>query len=291
MPGPRVVVRSVAIDSTAPLAPRTPTRDEPWRDRLDKLRATWPLRAGEPFRQAGLERRQERDARRAARRRLSARRPGSRRRRASMPSSSRAALVGHARAAGRCFTSAPIRIEGMQRYDEAAVRRLATFSPGDVVQREAAARLPGAAPEARPVRRRLGRARRRPGRRRRRRCIVKVKELLAAPGDGRRRLQRQHRPARLARALGPQGVRPALDRAQHAHARPRPEVARHASSPPTRSRTCGATCSPPTSSSCAAADETRNSWTVRVGRSQDTTASSACTTLEARARAGRRARR
>ena len=51
MPGPRVVVRSVAIDSTAPLAPRKPTREEPWRDRLDKLRAIWSLREGEPFRQ------------------------------------------------------------------------------------------------------------------------------------------------------------------------------------------------------------------------------------------------
>src|SRR5678816_2026691 len=51
VPGPRVIVRSVAIDSTAPLAPRTPTRDEPWRDRLDKLRAVWALREGQPFRQ------------------------------------------------------------------------------------------------------------------------------------------------------------------------------------------------------------------------------------------------
>src|SRR5205814_8214401 len=51
VPGPRVIVRSVAIDSTAPLAPRAPTREEPWRDRLDKLRAKWSLRDGEPFRQ------------------------------------------------------------------------------------------------------------------------------------------------------------------------------------------------------------------------------------------------
>ena len=50
---------------------------------------------------------------------------------------------------------------------------------------------------------------------------------VAAPGDVRRRLQRQHRAARLARALRPQGVRPAVDRAHHAHLRPRPEVARH----------------------------------------------------------------
>ena len=114
---------------------------------------------------AGLEQRQERGARRAARRRLSARRMRSRRRHARIDAvehGAGSALVSAltCRAAGRCSTSAPIRIEGTHRYDEAAIRRVAAFSPGTRVQREAAARLPGADPEARPVRRRVGRARR-----------------------------------------------------------------------------------------------------------------------------------
>ena len=74
VPGPRVVVRSVAIDSAAPLAPRTPTRDEPWRDRLDKLRAIWSLREGEPFRQPDWNSAKNAALGALARRRLSARR-------------------------------------------------------------------------------------------------------------------------------------------------------------------------------------------------------------------------
>jgi translocation and assembly module TamA len=40
VPGPRVMVESVAIFASAPLAERTPTREEPWSDRLDHLRKT-----------------------------------------------------------------------------------------------------------------------------------------------------------------------------------------------------------------------------------------------------------
>ena len=92
----------------------------------------------------------------------------------------------------------------------------------------------------------------------------------AAPGHLRRRLQRQHRPARLGRALRPQGVRPAVDRAQHAHLRPRPEVARHRVHRRTRSRTSGATSLAANIEQLLSADETRDSWTARVGRSKDT---------------------
>ena len=35
-----------------PLASRTPTRDEPWADRMEKLRQTWRLKPGQAFRQA-----------------------------------------------------------------------------------------------------------------------------------------------------------------------------------------------------------------------------------------------
>ena len=51
VPGPRVTVARVAIDAAEPLAPRTPTPEEPWTDRLAHLRSTWSLRPGQPFRQ------------------------------------------------------------------------------------------------------------------------------------------------------------------------------------------------------------------------------------------------
>ena len=60
--------------------------------------------------------------------------------------------------------------------------------------------------------------------------------------------------------------------------RPRPEAGSAPSSPRIRSRTCGATWSPPTSSSCSPPTRRATAWTARVGRSQDTTASSGCTT-------------
>ena len=196
---------------------RTPTRDEPWTDRLEQLRRTWSLQARPAVSPGRLEQRQERRARRAARRRLPDRDRGNRRSARIDATDERRRARGRRSTAARCSTSAPIRVEGVQRYDESAVRRLATFfarrpSTTSKLLLDYQERLR----QDRPVRRRLGRARRRPARPRPRRSIVKVKELTAAPGDLRRRLQRQHRAARLGRALRPQGVRPALDRAQHA---------------------------------------------------------------------------
>jgi translocation and assembly module TamA len=37
VPGPRVLVKSVGIDATAPLPPRQATREEPWSDRLERI--------------------------------------------------------------------------------------------------------------------------------------------------------------------------------------------------------------------------------------------------------------
>jgi len=128
VPGPRVVVRSVAIDSAAPLAPRLPTRDEPWRDRLDKLRAIWSLREGEPFRQPDWN-----SAKNAA---LGALR-GDGYPRAEWQSTNaridaveRTAALSVTVEPGPLFHLGPIRIEGTHRYDEAAIRRVAQLPPG-----------------------------------------------------------------------------------------------------------------------------------------------------------------
>ena len=71
---------------------------------------------------------------------------------------------------GPLFRLGAIRVEGVQ-----PLRRSRGAPPRDLLsrrrlQREDAARLPGAAGQGRPLRRRLGRARRRPARPRRRRC-------------------------------------------------------------------------------------------------------------------------
>ena len=130
VPGPRVTVGSVAIESTAALAPRTPTREEPWTDRVDKLRQTWTLKPGQPFRQPAWN-----SAKNSALGELRA---------DGYPTAAWQAT--HARVdatagsaalevtieGGPLFRLGPIRIEGVSRYDEAAVQRLATFFRGDV---------------------------------------------------------------------------------------------------------------------------------------------------------------
>jgi len=128
VPGPRVIVRSVAIDSAAPLAPREPTRDEPWTDRLDKLRAIWSLREGEPFRQPDWS-----SAKSAA---LGALRGDGYPRAEWQSTQARIDAVELSAALsvmvepGPLFRIGPIRIEGTHRYDEAAIRRVAALSPG-----------------------------------------------------------------------------------------------------------------------------------------------------------------
>lgn len=130
VPGPRVRVQSVAIDSTAPLAPRTPTRDEPWADRLDKLRQGWRLKPGQPFRQDDWS-----GAKNAALGELRADGyPAAtwQATHARIDASERTAALTATFAPGPLFHLGPVRIEGIHRYDEAAVRNLATFGAGAV---------------------------------------------------------------------------------------------------------------------------------------------------------------
>ena len=247
---------------------------------------------GQPFRQPDVEQRQERDARRPARRRLSDAPTWQSTQRAHRCRPSRpAALVGHGRAAGRCFASAPIRDRG---HRIATTRSRCAASPPSAAASEYSEKLlldyQERLAQGRPVRRRVGRARR--DRAARGGAGDRQGEgAVAAPGDVRHRLQRQHRPARLARALRPQGLRPAVDRAHHPDLRPRPEVARHRAHRPTRTRTCGATSSPPTSSSCAPPTRRATAGRARVGRSKDTDRFERLYYLEAAHAQGDRARR
>jgi translocation and assembly module TamA len=130
VPGPLVIVSSVAIAASAPLAERTPTRDEPWTDRLEKLRQTWTLKPGQPFRQPAWN-----SAKNAALGELRAdgyptaawADTGAR-----IDATAGTAVLDVTIDGGPLFRLGPIRVEGVSRYDEAAVRRLATFFRGDV---------------------------------------------------------------------------------------------------------------------------------------------------------------
>jgi translocation and assembly module TamA len=128
--GPRVEVASVNIDTKEPLAPRTPTREEPWSDRLDHLRKTWALRPGQPFREATWT-----GAKAAT---LGALRVDGyptaawQSTHARVDATANIAALDLAIDGGPLFHLGDIRVEGVSRFDEATVRRMATFFPGAV---------------------------------------------------------------------------------------------------------------------------------------------------------------
>ncbi|MDQ6627661.1 MAG: BamA/TamA family outer membrane protein [Pseudomonadota bacterium] len=129
VPGPRVRVASVAIESTEPLAKRTPTRDEPWDDRLAKLRQTWSLKPGQPFRQPDWN-----AAKNAALGELRADgypTAGWDSTHARIDATESTAALEVTVDAGPLFRLGPIRIEGANRYDVDTIKRLATFFGGE----------------------------------------------------------------------------------------------------------------------------------------------------------------
>jgi translocation and assembly module TamA len=129
-PGPRVVVKRVSIAASAPLAPRTATRDEPWADRLEKLRQTWTLKPGQPFRQPAWT-----SAKNNALGELRADgypTAGWAETHATIDAGAGSAALALTVEGGPLYRLGPIRVEGTSRYDEAVVRRLATFFGGDV---------------------------------------------------------------------------------------------------------------------------------------------------------------
>ena len=129
-PGPRVTIASVAIESSEPLAARAPTRDEPSTDRLAKLRRDWSLRVGQPFRQPAWS-----GAKAAA---LAEMRADGyptaswKSTRAGIDAVAGTAALDVVAEPGPLFRLGAIRIEGTNRYDVDTVRRLATFYPGDI---------------------------------------------------------------------------------------------------------------------------------------------------------------
>ena len=129
LPGPRVVVGSVAIAAKEPLAPRQPSREQPSEDRLDRLRRDWSLPVGAPFRQPDWS-----AAKNAA---LGALRGDGyptaewQDTRARIDATAASAALKVTVDAGPLFRLGAVRVEGVHRYDEDAVRRLAGFYFGE----------------------------------------------------------------------------------------------------------------------------------------------------------------
>jgi len=129
-PGPRVAVRRVAIEAAAPLTPRAPTREQPWSDRLAHLRETWSLGPGKPFRQADWG-----SAKNAS---LGSLREDGyptatwKSSQARIDATDNIADLDLVVESGPLYHFGAVRIEGVSRFDEATVRRLATFFGGEV---------------------------------------------------------------------------------------------------------------------------------------------------------------
>lgn len=127
-PGPRTTVRDARIDATGPLAVAASAGDRAAAARLDALRRGWPLKPGQPFRQAAWN-----DAKQAALAQLHAEGyPAASwaRTNARVEADDNAARLELVADSGPLFRLGAIEVTGTERYDADAVRRLATFGPG-----------------------------------------------------------------------------------------------------------------------------------------------------------------
>ncbi len=99
-------------------------------DRLERMRRSWPLQTGEPFRQSAWS-----SAKTAALGELRADgypKASWQSTHAKIDATAATAALSLTVDGGPLYHLGPIRIEGVHRYDEEAVRRLATFYPGEV---------------------------------------------------------------------------------------------------------------------------------------------------------------
>jgi translocation and assembly module TamA len=129
VPGPRVIVSDVSVEATGPLGDAVRAGDTTAQQALAELRAFWPLKVGQPFRQPAWN-----DAKNAT---LAHLRGGGYAAATWSSTDARVdAVENHATlnlrvASGPLFHFGAIDVQGIERYDEAAVRQLSTFAPGD----------------------------------------------------------------------------------------------------------------------------------------------------------------
>ncbi len=130
VPGPRVEVRNVSLDAATPLAPKTPSRDEPWSDRLDHLRKIWPLPPGKPFREADWS--GGKTATLGALRADGYPKANWQSTRARIDATDNVADLELVAESGPLYHLGEIRVDGVSVFDEVSVRRMATFFRGQV---------------------------------------------------------------------------------------------------------------------------------------------------------------
>ena len=128
-PGPRAVVHAIRVDAIGDLPRAAAAGDAAAARELDAFKARWPLRPGDPFRQAAWA-----DAKNASLARLRAEGYAA----ATWQGTNARVDAAENRVdldlvveSGPLFRFGTLRIEGLSRYDEAAVRRLADFRPGE----------------------------------------------------------------------------------------------------------------------------------------------------------------
>lgn len=128
-PGPRTVVHAVSIDATGDLQTSSAAGDTAAVRALAALRGQWPLRPGDAFRQAAWS-----DAKNTTLARLRADGYAA----ATWSTTNARVDAPQNRAdlavvldSGPLYRLGALHIEGVQRYDEDAIRKLSTFGPGD----------------------------------------------------------------------------------------------------------------------------------------------------------------
>ena len=128
-PGPRATVNEVSVDASGPLQTAAAAGDATAQRELAALRSQWPLQPGDAFRQGAWT-----DAKNATLARLRANGYAAanwRSTNARVDATQNRADIAVTLDSGPLYRLGALRIEGVQRYDESAIRRLATFRPGD----------------------------------------------------------------------------------------------------------------------------------------------------------------
>ncbi|MEO6030687.1 MAG: BamA/TamA family outer membrane protein [Burkholderiaceae bacterium] len=127
-PGPRTSVKQVSVDVSGALDVAVQALDPAAQDTLEALREAWPLPAGAPFRQDAWS-----SAKNTTIARLRADGYASANwltTRADIDAPTNSARLSVLADSGPLFRLGAIRVEGLERYDAEAVRRLSNFTPG-----------------------------------------------------------------------------------------------------------------------------------------------------------------
>ena len=128
-PGPRATISEVALDATGPLEKAVASGDAAALRELEALRSAWPLKPGQPFRQAAWN--AAKNSTLAQLRADGYAAAAWERTAAQVDADTNRVRLSTVADSGPLFRLGAIEVEGIERYDAEAVRRLAPFSPGE----------------------------------------------------------------------------------------------------------------------------------------------------------------